>query len=894
MALAPGTKLGPYEIVVPLGAGGMGEVYRARDTKLGREVALKLLPAAFAANPARMARFQREAQILASLNHPGIASIYGLEDSSGVRALVMELVEGPTLAERITPGPIPLAEALPIARQICEALEYAHERGIIHRDLKPANIKVAEHDTVKVLDFGLAKALEAESQVDDNSSSPTTSHLETHAGVILGTPAYMSPEQAKGKSADRRADIWAFGCVLFEMLTGERAFHADTATEILAAVIRGDPDWSRLVAAPPRVRDLLSRSLQKDPRQRLQAIGDARIAIEEILSEKAEAAVPSVAPATEPEGASSRFATAAWWIGWLLAAFGGLAFFIHWRKEAPAPAIVSQIVPPADNTFAVTGNGGGIPVLSPDGQRLAFVARDSHGKQLLWVLPLNAGVAQSLAGTDDARYPFWSADSHNLAFYAHGMLNRIDASGGPPLALCDAPVGRGGTWGRDGTILFTPNTWSPLFRVPDSGGTPQPVTRFDGFRQDATHRWPQFLPDGKHFLFFVRSNRREKTGIYAASLEGGEPKLVLQIDAAALYAPPGYLLFVRDRTLLAQHFDAGKLALVGDVVPLADHLQINSLIQHDALSVSDNGLLIYQAGSALPGSSRLLWFDAGGKQIGEVGRQSDYLSPRLSPDGKRLAYSSPLSRGINNLWLFDISRGIQTRLTFSTATDFNPTWSPDGNTIAFASNRDGNFHLYQQRADGSGQVTPLLVDAAVEDYPDWSADGSYLFFERTEQRPGAHTEIWALPLSGDRKPFPVVQIPSNAIVPVLSPDGKWVAYTSDETGATNLFVVPFRHGSGKWQISSEGGFFPRWRRDGKVLYYVSRDFNLMAAEVSGNGDSFSVGLVRPLFTVNVVYGVGNFYDVTRDGKSFLVNTEVAPKSAEPLTLVVNWTTLLKK
>jgi hypothetical protein len=420
------------------------------------------------------------------------------------------------------------------------------------------------------------------------------------------------------------------------------------------------------------------------------------------------------------------------------------------------------------------------------------------------------------------------------------------------------------------------------------------VTRFDGSRQDATHRWPQFLPDGIHFLFFVRSNDRRKTGTYAASLDGGEPKLVLQNDAAALYAPPGYLLFVRDRALLAQKFDAGKLALAGDAVPLADHLQVNSLLQHDAFSVSDNGLLAYQAGSAIPGSSRLLWFDAGGKQIGEVERQGDYLSPRLSPDGKRLAYSSLVSSGINNLWLFDISRGMQTRLTFSAATDFNPTWSPDGKTIAFGSNRDGIFHLYQQPADGSGQAVPLLADDAAEDYPDWSADGLYLFFERTEQRPGAHTEIWALPLSGDRKPFPVVRIPSNAIAPVLSPDGKWVAYASDETGASNLFVVPFRHGSGKWQISLDGGIFPHWGRDGKVLYYISRDFNLMATEVTGNGDSFSVGPVRSLFTVNAVYGVGNFYDVARDGKSFLVNTEVAPKSAEPLTLVVNWTALLKK
>ena len=894
MAQSPGTKIGPYEIQAPLGAGGMGEVYRARDARLSRDVALKLLPAAFASNTERMARFEREAKILASLNHPGIAALYGFEESGGTSALVMELVEGPTLAGRLQRGPIPVAEALPIARQICEALEYAHERGVVHRDLKPANIKLAENDAVKILDFGLAKALETESPAADISSSPTVSHLAMQtsgAGVILGTAAYMSPEQAKGKLPDRRADIWAFGCVLFEMLGGKHAFRGETVTEIFAGIIRDEPDWASLPVIPPRLRELLARCLQKEPRQRLQAIGDVRISIEEILAGKPEA---SSAPAAAQRG--DGLIKSLWWAGWLVAALGGAIFLIPWHKAAPAPdpVIVSQIDPPQNVFYPTAGNQGGMPVLSPDGRHLAFVARDGQGKQMLWVRALDTTAARPVAGTEEAQNPFWSFDGRSLAYYAHGKMLRINASGGPPLVLCESQGGRGGDWSHEGVILFTPNVWSQIHRVSDTGGTPQPVTRFDSGRRDVSHRWPQFLPDGKHFLFFARSNDPQQTGTYAASLDGGTPKLVLQNDSAAIYVPPGYLLFVRERTLLAQPFDPDKVARSGNPLPLADHLQVNSLIQRAAFSVSTEGRLVYQAGSALPGNARLLWFDVNGKQAGEVGTQGVYLTPRLSPDGTKLIYGTLQSGGTDDLWVYDLERRVQARITFASGFFYNATWSPDGKTIIYASTLDGGYHLYRQASDGSGQASRILTEDAIENAPDWSADGRYLVFERIPPRPDAHTEIWGLDLSGDGKPFPVVQGPYNSYTPALSPDGRWVAYTTDETGGTSLSVVPFRHGTGKWQVSSYGGLWPRWRRDGRVLYFLNRDFNVTMCEVNSKGDRFSAGKAQPLFPANPVYGIGISYDVSADGKRFLFNTEVGAEAQEPLTLVVNWTSLLKK
>jgi eukaryotic-like serine/threonine-protein kinase len=896
MALSSGTKLGPYEIQSLLGAGGMGEVYRAADSRLGRDVALKVLPEAFARNVERMVRFEREAKVLASLNHPNIASIYGIEESSAARALVMELVEGPTVAERMRQRAIPLEDALPIAKQICEALEYAHERGVIHRDLKPANVKLTLDGSVKLLDFGLAKALEGETTAGDIFSSPTISHLATQAGLILGTAAYMSPEQAKGKAVDRRADIWAFGCVLYEMLTSKQAFNGETATDVLAAVIKEQPEWAALPAnTPPRLQELLRRCLTKDLRQRLQAIGEARIALDMVAS-----GIPDIAPASEP---AQRPSTQPWLrlLPWALLTIAVLALVVVGyigRSSNPQQIIISQIAPPENMNFAVSGDFPGPPVLSPDGQRLAFVALGSDSKQKLWVRLLNSVSAHALEGTAGATFPFWSADSRSLAFFAEGKLNRIDAGGGPVIAITDAPQGRGGAWGPDGTILYSPNTGSSLYRVEASGGTSQLMTKLDASRQETSHRWPVFLPDGKHFLFFAYTNLpQQNDSTYAASLDGGEPKLLLRGDSNAVYALPGYLLFVRQRTLMAQRFDANNRSLIGDAVALVENAEVNSFIRRGTFTVSENGILAYQSGNDLSQDTRLLWFDRSGKQIEETGEHGNYGTVSLSPDGKKLAFAM-WARGNSsslNIWVYDLVRRIPTRLTFSTGNDGQPCWSPDGKTIAFVSALTGGLrHLYQKAADGTGNISPLVEDEGEESKPSFSSDGRYVIFERQAQT-SSYGEIWALPLFGDRKALPVLQNPQvNMFHPALSPDGKWLAYMSPESGRPDVFVIPFRQGSGRWEVSTAGGRFPRWRHDGKELFYISLDNKIMSAEIASAGESFAVGKLTPLFSVNPAFTSGWPYDVSADGKKFVIDTQVAQNSTQPLTLVLNWPALLKK
>jgi serine/threonine protein kinase/Tol biopolymer transport system component len=890
----------------------MGEVYRARDTKLGREVALKVLPEAFASDAERMGRFEREAKVLASLNHPNIASIYGFEDSAGVHALVMELVEGQTLAERIgetvargaglkagatqagAQGTIPLDEALPIARQIAEGLEYAHERGIVHRDLKPANVKITPDGVVKILDFGLAKALEGERPAGDLSSSPTMSRLATQAGIILGTAAYMAPEQAKGKAVDRRADIWAFGCVLYEMLTGKKPFDGETVTDILAAVVTKEPDWSALPAATPAyVRALLQRCLRKDAKQRLQAIGDARIALEEILSGTA---VPEETSASIPEQRPRR-QFLAWALVTVLATVAaGLGAWIWLARGAPgAPAIVSQIPPPPNANYVFGGNDVGAPAISPDGKWLAFVAAGSDSKQELWVRPLDAATAHPLAGTDGASFPFWSPDNHSIGFFANGNLDRVDASGGPPFTLAAAGSGRGGTWNQDGTILFAPTTGGPLFRVPASGGAAQQVTRLNVSRQESGHRWPQFLPDGKHFLFYAASYAAEQTGTYAASLDRSAATLIVRGNSNAVYVSPGYLLFVRQGTLIAQRFDAASLRLVGQPEPLAEHAAVNSNVYRGVFTVSQNGILAYQAGGSLGQNAELLWFDRSGKQIGETGEPGALYTPSLSPDDGKLAVrvTAPGAGTVNNIWIYDLAKGTKTRLTFSADNEGDPAWSPDGKTIAFVSNRSGELHLYEKAADGTGSTSPLVVDNAWETLPSFSSDGRYLFYDRLAAQKGSHVEIWAMPLFGNRKPFVVVQNPQFDVgMPAPSPDGKWLAYESAESGRREIYVVPFLHGSGKWEVSTGGGTGPRWRHDGKELFYLSPDKKIMSAEIFEQSESLVVGKVGPLFTVNPLSG-GYPYDVGADGKKFVVDTQATPKTNQPLTLVVNWLSLLK-
>ena len=890
MALVSGTKLGPYEIVKPLGAGGMGEVYRGRDTRLGRDVALKVLLEAFARDEDRMVRFEREAKVLASLNHPNIAAIYGLEESNGTRALVMELVEGPTLAERIKQEGIPLEEALPIAKQICEGLEYAHERGIIHRDLKPANVKIGSDGAVKLLDFGLAKALEGDATAGDISSSPTISRLATQAGIILGTAAYMSPEQAKGRPVDCRTDIWAFGCVLYEMLTGKHAFDGETVTDVLAAVVRAEPEWSQLpTSAPDRVRELLRRCLKKDAKQRLQAIGDARIAIDE-TQDGAEISGPAQVPRSQPWRRVLPGVALA-----VLALMAVITGYIA-RSSSPAQTIVSEISAPENTSFVLMGNFAGPPVLSPDGQRLAFVATGSDGRLRLWVRQLSTQAAQPLEGTEGATFPFWSRDSRSLGFFANGNVNRIEATGGPAIAIAEAPQGRGGAWGSDGTILYAPSTTSPLYRVAASGGTPQPVTKLDRARQETTHRWPQFLPDGKHFLFYAKGTVEQSYAGYGASVNGGEPKLLVRGDSSAVYAPPGYLLFVRQGTLMAQRFDANTMTLTGDAMPLAKNAEVNLSVWRGVFTVSENGILLYHTENANSQNMRLLWFDRTGKQIGETGPPSDYGTLSLAPDGSRLAVTAGIRTGNLYISVYDLSRGISTRLTFSAGNNGQPKWSADGNSIVFLSNEGGQWHLYQKPADGTGTASPLVVDDAQESLPSFSYDGRYLIFERQAAQPGSyHREIWSLPLFGDRKAFPVVQNQQfDMVQPALSPDGKWLAYMSPESGRPEVYVVPFTQGGGKWLVSNAGGRFPLWRRDGRELFYLSLDNKIISAEITAQGTRFAIGKVNPLFQANPVFSTGWCYDVSSDGKKFVINTQADEKTAEPLTLIINWAALLKK
>jgi eukaryotic-like serine/threonine-protein kinase len=932
MAMQSGTHLGSYEILTPLGAGGMGEVYRARDAKLGRDVALKVLPEAFARDSERMARFQREAKVLASLNHPNIAAIYGFEDSNGAHALVMELVEGPTLADRITQRPIPIDEALRIAKQICEALEYAHERGIVHRDLKPANIKVTNDDAVKVLDFGLAKAiepkgvspksmhvgdllhrmenlLEGDTEATELAHSPTLSEMATRPGILLGTAEYMSPEQAKAKPVDRRADIWAFGCVLYEMLTCKRAFAGESMSETLAAVIKEEPDWSELPTNTPiRVRVLLQRCLQKDPKQRLRDIGDARISLDEVLS-----------GAPDPGGVAPVQATAPLWRRWLLSVISALlflatvllAFLYFHQKPVTAQAMRFEISLPERTT------GSGISVISPDGSKLVLVATGTDGVARLWIRSLDRLAAQALEGTEGVYgYPFWSPDSRFIAFFAQGKLKKMDALGGPPLSLCDASSVWGGAWNRD-TIIFGTNTGT--MQMPASGGLPSLITD-GGFSVT-----PSFLPDGHHFVYLRNAvvHGTRVFGIYLGSLDTkpeDQPSKPLLPDytfvAFASSSDPhlGYLVFVRGTTevgtvgtLMAQPFDTGRLELAGDAIPIAER------VSNTSLSVSATDVLVYVSGeqqipaSVVKGNVRgeLTWFDRDGKILGTFGDPQLYRTLSLSPDGKRLAFEAPNPQDSNsrNIWLYEFARGIRIRLTLDSGWDTNPVWSPDGSHIAFVSTRSGDetFNLYLKHSSLSGEDQLLLKSNENKVVSSWSPDGRFLLYSDT----GTPSHLWLFPADGgsERKPIQLEQSQFHLEMGRFSPDGRWIAYSSDESGRDEIYVRPFDTPSSdaalsaggksiteKWLVSRDGGTAPLWRRDGKELFYLSPDETAMAVDINTSG-LFQAGTPKALFKAPI--GVV-FWEVSSDGKRFLMPAPSASGANRPFTVVLNWQAGLKK
>jgi len=864
-----------YRITSKLGEGGMGAVYRATDTKLGRDVAIKVISASFAEDPERLARFTREAQVLASLNHPNIAAIHGVEE----RALVMELVEGEDLH-----GPLPLETALDYAGQIAEALEYAHEKGIIHRDLKPANIKVTGPASgypgkVKVLDFGLAKALAAEGTTGDPTSSPTLTMGATVAGVIMGTPGYMSPEQAKGKPVDRGADIWAFGVVLWEMLTGRALFAGETVTDTLAQVLTKEPDWSQ---APAQVRRLLRSCLQKEPKQRLKAIGDWQFLLEE----------PAAAPV-----APARPTRLPWAIAGLLAVALGIAAWgwLHRTPQTASGPYSLYMVPPEGASFHLD-TASLMQAISPDGRTLAFIA-DSEGARHIWVRPLDSSTARPLAGTELADGLFWSPDARFLGFMAGNGIKIVEVATGAVKDLCDGGSSvRGATWNGSGTIVFG-TTGSPLMRVSADGGTPVPVTVFDPQREN-NHLWPQFLPNGKHFLYWIRGVKPETSGIYAGSLEvAPEQQIHQQILATpsnALYADR-HLLFLRGKTLFAQRFDPDRLTLEGSPSPIADNVASRSGLGQ--FSVSQNGILTTSAAASLSKSVTVVSRD--GAAIESVGKPDAYNSLRLSPDGHSVALLRTDESSLLDIWLMDLARGAPVRLTDGPI-NLHQIWSPDGKEIVFASNRGaGGYRMYRKPIAGNGAEESLLPGDHPQYPSDWSRDGKTIAY--WENVSTGRTQILLLPLAPGSKPIALTPSNANRFSPRLSPSGRWVAFTSNETGTFEIYVqaLPGEPADSipKVRISNAGGLNPAWNADGSELYFNSLDDRLMAVAVKSSGGRFEAGDPKLLFPLGgtTLFNGGTYWEPIGNGQRFVVLRPVPVTGRDNrIGVIVNWQAALKE
>jgi eukaryotic-like serine/threonine-protein kinase len=896
MAILPGRRLGPYEILSAIGAGGMGEVYKARDTRLDRIVAIKVLPTHLADRSELRDRFEREAKTIASLNHPHICVLHDIGQQDGVDFLVMEYLEGETLAQRLVKGLLPIQQVLQYAIEIADALDKAHRKGVTHRDLKPGNIMLTKSGT-KLLDFGLAKLAQEAAPATPLSQLPTMQNAITGEGTILGTLQYMAPEQVEAKEVDGRTDIFAFGAVVYEMATGRKAFEGKTSASVMAKILETDPPSmaSLQPMTPPQLDRVVKKCLAKEPEERWQAASDLTDALKWIADGASQANVPAPVP-TSPMG-QQRNARVVWLVAaTLLLVLLGLGGWAYFRRAPDDIRPVRFFVSPPENwNFSELSSSASLSTasiaVSPDGHRIAFAAVGADRRSLLWVRSLDTLAADPLAGTEGAERTFWSPDGRFLGFFVGEKLKKIDISGGPPITLCDSGAGIGGTWSRDGLIVFGPSLTSGLQKVSASGGVPTTAsTLVEG---DVGHRRPFFLPDGRHFLYRAAGSGINGGPVYVSSLDSAERKLVINSDSVNVVYSQGHLLFLRETTLMAQPFDARRLTVTGEAFPIAEKIQTtNTNPPYGVFSASENGVLAYQTGPVGAGS-QLTWFDRSGKQIGVLGDLQPYYDLELSPDQKRAAVSTTSSQSGADIWLYDVARGLPTRFTFGPGNASASIWSPDGSRIIFGSTRKGHYDLYQKASSGAGTEEVLFEDNFNKTPWSWSPDGRFILYSSAGDRP--ETDLFALPLSGDRRPIPFQQTRFNESQGQFSPDGRWVAYTSFESGRAEVYVAPFPGPGGKWQISTAAGGSPRWRRDGMEIFFLGPNTALMAAAVNGKGSSFQVGAVKPLFQTHLV-GPRHEYDVSADGQKFLINSAPQQNGAAPapITVVLNWTAGLKK
>ena len=891
MTLSAGVRLGPYEILTPLGAGGMGEVYRARDTRLDRTVAIKVLPSHLSSSAEVRQRFEREAKTISQLSHPHICALYDVGHQDSVEYLVMEYLEGETLAERLARGPLPLEQMLRYGIEIAGALDVAHRQGIVHRDLKPGNVMLTKSG-VKLLDFGLAKA------VAPVSSTPLTalptmtgSPNLTAEGTILGTFQYMAPEQLEGKEADARTDIFAFGALLYEMAAGEKAFSGASQASLISAIMTAEPPsvCSLRPVAPVALDHVIRACLAKDPENRWQMARDVTLELQWIERSSAEASAQTV-------GRRSHSALLAWGVAALSLA-AAIAVFAASRRNVSRREILRAFIPPPPNTsfHFLEANCGPVAV-SPDGRQLAFSAIDAQGTARLWVRPLEAEAAFPIPGTEGAVFPFWSPDGHSLGFFSGGRLETVEASAAAasPRALANVDEARGGSWGPDGTILFCPSNGRPVYRVSSSGGKPVPVTALA--QGERNHPWPWFLPDGRRFLFEIRFGQLESSAIYVGSLDSKERRLLLQVDSNVAYSPPGYLLFRKAGRLVAVPFDASSLKITGEAVELAKGIESFPQTGGSIFSASED-LLAFAPASQLR-LSRFVWLDRSGKEVGSLGAPANYIGPRLSPDGRHLAVSITENLAIPpNVWLYDTRLGTGTRLTHRSRASLGPVFSPDGSRVVFFSGAvsGGTWDLFEVEVSHPGTDRPLLQSQWPKFPNDFSPDGQFLLYREFHSE--TRGDLKFLPLAGDRQPRTFIATPYDEGSGVFSTDGRWVAYTSDESGRNEVHVAAFPDASRRYRVSSGGGSHPRWSRDGRELFYISGK-SMMSVPIERQGADLVFGQARTLFEKQLqTYGGTAFYtpsryDVAEDGR-FLVLLRSGEEAPPPLTLVYHWTEMLK-